>query len=444
MLRALCSFDGEAMYSVDDEITPVYPVTEKKVPLEERFDRQLRIRGWDQKALDEARIGVVGDEDLLASLYIMSAAALGVNNIAVVAPVLDENLINTAKRINPRLNLIHLQGFYTHSLLDDIFNNCRLLVDLCQFGLANKLLLEKGHKENIPVIRGFCYEENGQEGFKIFTYLKGREWQELYQLICPNNLPKGHFDDGVFDIIVSGIALEETKNILMHGKVSESIISYERSKLEVSARDQRILVTGSGALGVFLGLGLAYTGFRRSTFMDPDVAETTNLNRQILFYDAVGKSKAETLARRLHNLFGIEADSWIEYFRRQTDISSYDVIFDCVDNFETRIVMSEKCKEQKKTMISGGTNVDAGQVVIYDPTKNKKTPAELLGLYDIVDERDVDSPERVRASCKYRPDPSVIMTNQIIAGFMVDSYRILLAGQEPKNIFYDSKRDGRM
>ena len=432
------------MYSVDDEITPVYPVTEKKVALEERFDRQLRIRGWDQKALDEAKIGVVGDDDLLASLYIMSAAALGVNNIAVVAPVLDENLINTAKRINPQLNLIHLQGFYTHFLLDDIFNNCRLLVDLCQFGLANKLLLEKGHKEDIPVIRGFCYEENGQEGFKIFTYLKGREWQELYQLICSNNLPKGHFDDGVFDIIVSGIALEETKNVLMHGKVSDSIISYERSKLEPSTRDQRILVTGSGALGVFLGLGLAYTGFQRSTFMDPDVAETTNLNRQILFYDAVGKSKAETLARRLHSLFGINGDAWIEYFRRQTDISSYDVIFDCVDNFETRIVMSEKCKEQKKTMISGGTNVDAGQVVIYDPTKNKKTPAELLGLYDIVDERNVDSPERVRASCKYRPDPSVIMTNQIIAGFMVDSYRILLAGQEPKNIFYDSKRDGRM
>jgi molybdopterin/thiamine biosynthesis adenylyltransferase len=432
------------MYSVDDEITPVYPVMEKKVALEERLDRQLRIRGWDQKALDEAVIGVVGDDDLLASLYILSAAALGINTIAVIAPVLDKNLINTAKRINPRLSLIHLQGFYTHPLLDDVFNGCKILVDLCHYGLANKLLLEKGYRENIPIIRGFCFEENGQQGFKIFTYVKGREWQELHQLVCPNNLPQDHFSDGVFDIIVSGIALEETKNMLMHGKVSASIITYERNRLKVSARDQRILVTGSGALGVFLGLGLAYTGFQQSTFMDPDVAETTNLNRQILFYDAVGKSKAETLARRLKNSFNINADSWIEYFKRHTDISSYDVIFDCVDNFETRIVMSEKCKEQKKTMISGGTNVDSGQVVVYNPTKNKKTPAELLGLYEIVDERNVDSPERVRASCKYRPDPSVIMTNQIIAGFMVDSYRMLLAGQEPKNIFYDSKSDGRI
>jgi hypothetical protein len=70
------------MYSVDDEITPVYPVRKKRAELEERFDRQLRIRGWDQRALDEAKIGVVGDDDLLASLYILSAAALGINNIA--------------------------------------------------------------------------------------------------------------------------------------------------------------------------------------------------------------------------------------------------------------------------------------------------------------------------------------------------------------------------
>ena len=432
------------MYSVDDEITPVYPVPEIKFPLEERFDRQLRIRGWDQRVIDEAKIGVVGDDDLLASFYIMSAAALGINNIAAIAPVLDDKLINTAKRINPRLDLSHLEGFYTHPLLDDIFNDCGLLLDLGHYGLANKLLLEKGYRENIPIIRGFSYEENGQEGFKIFTYLKGREWRELNQLISANNLPEDHFDDGVFDIIVSGIVLEETKNILMRGKVSGSVISYERSKLEVARRDQRILVAGSGALGVFLGLGLAYSGFKQSTFMDPDVAEATNLNRQVLFYDAVGKSKAETLARRLKNSFGINANYSKEYFKRHTDISPYDVIFDCVDNFETRIVMSEKCKEKKKTMISGGTSVDSGQVVTYDPTKGMKTPAELLGLYDIVGERDVDSPERVRASCKYRPDPSVIMTNQIIAGFMVDSYRMLLAGQEPNNIFYDCKREGRI
>ncbi|MCG6945777.1 MAG: ThiF family adenylyltransferase [Deltaproteobacteria bacterium] len=433
------------MYSADDDIVrPAFSTVEKRLRFDDRLDRQLRMQGWDQAALDGAKIGVVGDDDLLASLYIVSASALGINNISAVAPVLDETLIETAKRVNPRLNLMFTEGFYTHPVMDDVFNNCSLIVDLSHYGLANKLLLEKGYRENVPIVRGFCYEKDGQQGFKVFAYRKGREWQELEHIVSPNNLPDDHFDDGVLDIIVSGIVLEETKSLLMSQKVSKSIISYERSKLGEVEKDQRILVTGSGALGVFVGLGLAYAGFLDGTFLDPDVAETTNLNRQVLFYDAVGESKAETLARRLSRFFSINAKAQIGYFKRDTDISSYTVVFDCVDNFETRIVISEKCEEQQKIMISGGTNVDAGQALFYNPAVNGRTPAELLGLYDIVDKRTIDAPERVRASCKYRPDPSVIMTNQIIAGFMVDSYRMILAGQIPQNFFYDSTRDGRM
>ena len=120
------------------------------------------------------------------------------------------------------------------------------------------------------------------------------------------------------------------------------------------------------------------------------------------------------------------------------------MVFDCVDNFETRIVLSEKCKDQGKMLISGGTSADAGQVVVYHPLKSGATPAELLGLYEIVGTRSVATPLRERASCTYQPDPSVIMTNQITAGFMVDSYRMLLDGQEARNIFYDSTSSERI
>jgi hypothetical protein len=66
------------------------------------------------------------------------------------------------------------------------------------------------------------------------------------------------------------------------------------------------------------------------------------------------------------------------------------------------------------------------------------TPAELLGMYDIVEKRHPVTYQRERAACIYQPDPSVIMTNQIAAGFMVDSYRMLIDGQKPENVFYDS------
>jgi molybdopterin/thiamine biosynthesis adenylyltransferase len=403
-----------------------------------RLDRQLRIEGWNQKALENVKVGVVGDDDLLASLYVMSASALGLNNMVVLAPILNPELLETAQKLNPRFNLVHIDGFYVHPAMDDLFKGCRLIVDLSHYGLANKLLLEKGYRENIPIIRGFGYDNHNYQGFKIFTYLKGREWQELEQIVSANNLPNGHFDDGVLDTIITGIVLEETKNFLMGQKVSDDLISYRRKKIAPKNKQPKILVVGSGALGIFVGLGLVYSEFRNITFMDPDVVELTNLNRQVFFYDAVGESKAKALSEKLNKMFGIDSNAQVAYFDRNSDISSYDVVFDCVDNFESRIVLSEKCVDQAKILISGGTSADAGQVVIYNPDADDVAPAKLLGLYDIVENRSPEVYQRERAACIYQPDPSVIMTNQIAAGFMVDSYRMILDDQKPENIFYDS------
>jgi len=404
-----------------------------------RLDRQLRIEGWDQSALENAKIGVVGDDDLLASLYILSASALGMNRLVVLAPVLSAQLVETAERLNPRFSLTHVEGFYTHPMLDEIFDGCDLILDLSHYGLCNKLLLEKGYRESVPVIRGFCFERNGEQGFRVFTYLRGREWQELQQIVSDQNLPGYHFDDGVLDNIVAGIVLEETKTILMGGQASDEVITYRRKKLSDSQGQPNLLVIGAGALGVFVGLGLAYAGFKNVTFMDADIVDVTNLNRQVLFHDAVGASKAQALSNRLNHLFDMDGKARVEDFAQQTEVSFYDAIFDCVDNFETRIALSEKCKHENKVLISGGTSAEAGQAVIFDPLEKGPTPAELLGLYDIIRHRAAGAPNRERASCSYQPDPSVVMTNQITAGFMVDAYRMLLAEQKPNNIFYSSR-----
>jgi molybdopterin/thiamine biosynthesis adenylyltransferase len=405
---------------------------------QQRLDRQLRIEGWDQLALEKAKIGVVGDHDSLASLFALSASALGINNLVVVAPVLDKVLVEIAEKLNPLFTLTHLEGFYAHSALDDLFKGCNLIVDLASYGLATKLLLQKGFSQNLPIVKGCCYEQNNVEGLKVFTYIRGREWQELEQVISPDNLPSSHFSDEILGIIVAGIVLEESKNILMGRAVSEAVISYSRSKLTTSRGQPNILVVGAGALGTFVGLGLAYAGFQGCTFMDPDVVEVTNLNRQILLYDAYGQSKAETLSSRLNDFFGMNSSAQVAYLGRDTDLSHYDVVFDCVDNFQTKIVLSEGCKDKGKVLVSGGTSAEAGQAVLYNPRDNGITPAELLGLYEIVSGRTVEASLPEKASCTYQPDPSVIMTNQITAGFMVDAYRMLLNDQEVRNVFYDS------
>ena len=200
-----------------------------------------------------------------------------------------------------------------------------------------------------------------------------------------------------------------------------------------------IAIVGAGALGNFVALGLAALGCTRLTFLDPDRVEVTNLNRQILFWDRVGEPKAAVLAERIAGWFGAGPKAQTAYVTRETDLSGYSAVFDCTDNFESRIVLSEKCQDRGLMLISGGTNATAGQAVFYDPTQGGPTPAELLGLYDLVGRRDVDVKQRARASCVYTPEPAVIMTNQIVAGLMVDGFRRLLAGEAPVNRFYDAR-----
>ena len=200
---------------------------------------------------------------------------------------------------------------------------------------------------------------------------------------------------------------------------------------------------GAGALGIFVGLGLVYSGFQNITFMDPDTVDVTNLNRQVFFYDAVGREKSLALSKTFNTLFDIHSRASVAYFDRDSDISSFDVVFDCVDNFESRIVLSEKCSDLNKILVSGGTSSDAGQIVVYNPDLDDVTPARLLDMYDLVQKRDHESYQQQRAACTLQADPSVIMTNQITAGFMVDAYRMVSEGLHPENIFYNSTSDTR-
>lgn len=404
----------------------------------------MRIPGWNQSALDQAQVGVVGDGDLVASLYALSAAALGINRLVLLAPWADARLLDMARKINPHLDLVVLEGYYTHPALADIFQGCRVLVDLSCYGLANKLLWGQGFQENLPIIRGCLYEEAGEEGMRLFTYWRGREWEELEQLLSPGNLPGDHFTDGVLAILTAALALEETKKVLLGQEISPEVISYGRPKLAAGSEAPKIGIVGAGALGNFVGLGLAYAGCRRLTFIDPEEVEATNLNRQVFFYDGVGLSKAALLAERLDQGWGTLSEAQVRYFQEDPDLSPYEVIFDCVDNFATKIALSEACQEQGKILISGGTSVEAGQVVVYVPGRSELSPAALLGLYDIVAQRDAEAYRRERESCLYRPEPAVIMTNQIIAGLMVEACRRLWAGQEVANMFYDAASDHKI
>ena len=148
---------------------------------------------------------------------------------------------------------------------------------------------------------------------------RGREWLELQEVVSERNLPgRPGTSDGVLDILVAGIILEETKKYFLQGSLATNLIRYRRPRLPPLGRQPSLGIVGAGALGNFVGLGLALAGFKDMTFIDPDVIELTNLNRQVFFAGAVGAGKAETLADRLNQWFDTRARGVQDYFKRAT------------------------------------------------------------------------------------------------------------------------------
>ncbi len=405
----------------------------------ERLDRQLRIPGWRQELLSQARVGVVGEGDLLTALVVTGAAALGLNRLTVVAPALEPRLLTAARRLNPDFSLAHLEGWCTHPAVARVFAGCQVLVDLSRYGLATKILVEAGRRAGVPVVRALITGSPEALEARFLTCVPGRETRELAEVVPGFSFPRPAPEDAALALILAGLALEEVKNRLM-GRAAPGPLVVLPAANRAAAPGKPLLIIGAGALGNMVALGLVWSGLDRLVVMDPDAIETTNLNRQILFYDAVGQSKALTLARRLQELYGAEAEGRVEAYTAATDLAPYAAVFDCVDNFETRVILSEACRRQGTILVSGGAGVEAGQVVVYHPAEDGPTPAELLGLQEIVAARERQEARRTREACVYQPDPAVIMTNLIIGGLMVRAGRQALAGLPPPPVFYERGR----
>lgn len=230
---------------------------------------------------------------------------------------------------------------------------------------------------------------------------------------------------------VGGLISEEVRKTLMPrggdriaGNISYSLRAESRfgNSLDEEVRednlsDKRVLVVGAGALGNFAALGLALSGVGNIDILDHDDVDPTNLNRQILFYDSVGEKKAEALALKIgrinpniraRGLVGeISPDSGMLFQQNK-----YDVVLDCVDSFAVRAIINYFAIRNQIPLVSGGTNPTSGQVVVYKPIKSACLDCR-LGVEEAL------ARELEASSCRYAPDPSVIMSNQVVGGMVV-------------------------
>lgn len=137
-------------------------------------------------------------------------------------------------------------------------------------------------------------------------------------------------------------------------------------------KTKKVGVIGSGGLGGYVIEMLARMGVGYLRIMDGDVFDESNLNRQLLSNeDNLGVSKAETAKQHVAL---INSEVTVECFKSRFEASNaktfmegMDVVMDCVDNVQTRLLMEKVATELDIPIVHGAVGGWIGQVMTVMP-----------------------------------------------------------------------------
>lgn len=136
-------------------------------------------------------------------------------------------------------------------------------------------------------------------------------------------------------------------------------------------KKSKVLIIGMGGLGCPLLAYLASAGIHNIGIVDHDKIELSNLNRQILFNTGdLGKHKVIQAKSKINKIY---KKIKIKTFNQKVSISNinkiskdYDIVCDGTDNFNTRYIINDHCKKNKKILISAAISGFDGQLFKFN------------------------------------------------------------------------------
>ena len=134
--------------------------------------------------------------------------------------------------------------------------------------------------------------------------------------------------------------------------------------------DAKVLLLGAGALGSPSGLYLAAAGVGTIGFIDFDVVDLSNLQRQIIHTtDRVGMLKTESAQKSINAINpGVKVVAHNVHLSSENVmdiISGYDVVVNCSDNFPTRYLINDACVFAKKPLVDGAIFQFEGNATVF-------------------------------------------------------------------------------
>lgn len=138
----------------------------------------------------------------------------------------------------------------------------------------------------------------------------------------------------------------------------------------ISLKNASVIIFGLGGVGSFAAQALIRAGIGSLSFVDGDVVEQTNINRQLIATTkTIGEAKTEVMKRRA---LEINPEAQVKainsYYTEETasdiNLSGYDYVVDAVDTVDSKILLVERANECGTRIISA---MGAGNKL--DPTK---------------------------------------------------------------------------
>nr|WP_205683460.1 HesA/MoeB/ThiF family protein [Acinetobacter sp. SA01] len=132
-----------------------------------------------------------------------------------------------------------------------------------------------------------------------------------------------------------------------------------------------VLIVGCGGIGCTTAELLARAGVGQITLIDADTIEMSNLQRQIAYVeDNIGFYKAEILAKRLKQInphIRVESETVkLDESNAEVLISVQDLVLDGCDNFTTRYLVNQSCKQFNIPLISASAIGFQGQLFMVE------------------------------------------------------------------------------
>ena len=150
--------------------------------------------------------------------------------------------------------------------------------------------------------------------------------------------------------------------------------------------NSKVAIIGAGGLGCPVALYLGGAGVGEITVVDNDIIDISNLNRQIAFKtNSVGSSKSENLKIAIQDLNPevivnainkrLTAENLDKIFQNQ------DLIIDCTDNYETRLIIAKGCCKYKIPMSFGSAVRQEGQTAFFQAKTKNHINNEITNSY---------------------------------------------------------------